>query len=135
LFSDLYAVWKPLSQLELMGLWDQGFQQRDSNGWDIWWGTSLQARWHWNQQWRTAARLEYFYDPGQVVVSTQTAQGFQTAGASLNLDYAFHPQALWRLEARWLGSRDAIYPGAAGLHTQDLSLTSSLTVRLGSSQE
>lgn len=133
IFNDLYAIYRPWSPLELMGLFDYGVQQRSSGSWQSWWGSSLQLRWHFSPEWRLAGRLEYFSDPGQVIVTTQTPQGFQMGGASLNLDWAFHPQALWRTEVRALNSRDAIYPGARKEQhlALDVVLVSSLSLRWG----
>ncbi len=56
-----------------------------------------------------SARAEYYADPHEVIISTSTANGFQTFGFSLNFDYLFTENVMWRLEARTFNSRDRIF--------------------------
>ncbi|PKL76381.1 MAG: hypothetical protein CVV27_10565 [Candidatus Melainabacteria bacterium HGW-Melainabacteria-1] len=133
LFNDFYAIYALLPQLDLMAVFDLGLQQRPAGGMAPWWGTSLQARWAFAPRWALAGRLEYFSDPEQILAETGTPNGFQAGGASLNLDYAFSPHALWRIEGRILGARDAIFPTAVADQPSPLNamLVTSLTLRFG----
>lgn len=75
-----------------------------------------------------AARGEYYHDKNGVIISTGTDDGFQTYGLSLNFDYQIAPQVMWRIEARNLKSRDAIFErDGAGLAKNKTYLTTALT--------
>ncbi len=133
-FNNFFAVYRPFDTWEIMAGLDYGLQQKlPAEGWSQWLGTVLQSRWHLSPEWRLAGRIESFSDPDQVLINTNTPQGFQVGGASLNVDYAFHPLALWRIEGRVFLSRDAIYPGAEKdqFSAVNVSLVSSLSLRFG----
>lgn len=137
IFNNFFAVYRPFEAWEIMAGLDFGLQQKPASAaWSQWLGSVLQSRWHFSPEWRLAGRLEYFSDPDQVLISTKTPQGFQVGGASLNLDYAFHPLALWRIEGRAFISRDAIYPLVVKeqFSAVNVSLVSSLSLRFGTPQ-
>jgi hypothetical protein len=71
------------------------------------------------EQWALAARVEYFFDEKGVLIPTGTSNNFKTVSGSINLDYASASNLLWRLEARVLSSKDAIYPSHSGMHKTD----------------
>lgn len=56
-----------------------------------------------------AARAEYYSDKNEVIIATGTANGFQTFGYSVNLDYLIADLMLWRMEVRGLQSKDSIF--------------------------
>lgn len=60
---------------------------------------------------RMAARGEYYHDRNGMIVQTGSPHGFRTFGTSLNFDYQIAPQVMWRIEARRLQSRDALFDG------------------------
>ncbi|MCS7073222.1 MAG: porin, partial [Bacteroidia bacterium] len=55
------------------------------------------------------ARGEYYNDANQVIIQTNTPNGLQTIGYSINLDYQILESAVWRLEMRGFNSKDAIF--------------------------
>lgn len=78
-----------------------------------------------------AVRGEYYHDKNGVIVATGTSSGFRTFGTSLNFDYRVTPQVMWRIEARNLRSRDAIFNGKdADLSKNKTYLTTALTFAL-----
>ncbi|WP_090157585.1 porin [Dyadobacter soli] len=78
-----------------------------------------------------AARGEYYHDKNGVIIATGTDNGFQTFGTSLNFDYQITPQVMWRIEARNLSSRDAIFNDkGADLSKNKTYLTTALTFAL-----
>lgn len=74
------------------------------------------------------ARAEYFNDRHQVVVATNTSNGFQTFGGSLGLDVALATQVLWRIEARAFSSQDAIFPSQQGASQTNGFIVTSLAL-------
>lgn len=78
-----------------------------------------------------AARGEYYRDKNGVIIATVTENGSQTFGTSLNFDYQIAPQVMWRIEARNLSSRDAIFNGnGTGLSKNKTYVTTALTFAL-----
>ncbi len=78
-------------------------------GSNIWFSPVLIGRVSLAERWKVNGRLEYYSDEHGVIVATQTPNGFQTFGYSLNLDYQISDQALWRFEARGLRSKDRLF--------------------------
>jgi hypothetical protein len=56
-----------------------------------------------------ALRGEYYSDKNGMLISTGTPNGFQTTGASLNIDFLPLKSVALRLEGRTLNSRDKIF--------------------------
>jgi hypothetical protein len=59
-------------------------------------------------------RGEYYADPGQVILVTGTANGFEGFGLSAGLDYLITPGVQWRTEGRWLSARDDVFADRDG---------------------
>ena len=56
--------------------------------------------------------MEYYKDKHEIIISTNTANGFQTFSYSANIDYEIHKNFYWRVEARTLKSKDPIFEDA-----------------------
>ncbi len=56
-----------------------------------------------------AARGEYYQDKNGVIIGSGTENGFQTFGASINVDYQILPNLVWRTEVKSLNSKDAVF--------------------------
>ena len=56
-----------------------------------------------------AFRSEYFHDKKQVLLQTNTTNGFQTFGLSLNYDYQVSKNAIVRVEGKGYFSKDKIF--------------------------
>ncbi|MFO0435223.1 MAG: outer membrane beta-barrel protein, partial [Sphingobacteriaceae bacterium] len=56
-----------------------------------------------------AGRVEWYDDRHQQVIATNSKNGFQTYGYSLNLDYSLNEHIVFRIEGRGLKSKDAIF--------------------------
>ncbi len=94
---------------------DFGMQNKPSgSGSSYWYATTLLVKHQIFQPFSVAGRLEYYNDKDQVLVTTGTANGFQTTGASVNLDWQLHPSVVWRNEIRGLFSKDAVFTGKRG---------------------
>jgi hypothetical protein len=66
-----------------------------------------------------AARVEYYSDQAEVIVSKGTPNGFQTFGYSLNMDIQVTEKVLWRVETRTIKSqKDAIFQDKTQAPTQ-----------------
>lgn len=125
-FDNTYAIWQVNSKLGITAGVDFGAEQKSkgSSQYYIWLTWAIITRYVLNDMWSVSVRAEQFMDKNQVIVSTGTAHGFQTAGLSANLDYAFTKQSVFRIEGRRLQSRDAIFSG----DKSNLSVLSSLAI-------
>jgi len=63
-----------------------------------------------------------------VIIASGTANGFQTTGFSLNVDYAPVSNAVIRLEARTLNSKDDVFIKGSGVSNNNTFITSSIAV-------
>jgi len=63
-----------------------------------------------------------------VIIATGTPNGFGVLGLSLNFDYAVLPNAMWRIEGRFLNCRDDIFLKNNELVSTNAFVTTSLAV-------
>ena len=97
-------------------------------GSNLWFSPVLIGQVSLAERWKVNGRLEYYSDEHGVIVPTQTPNGFQTFGYSLNLDYQVSDQALWRFEARGLSSKDRLFILNGELSKAHYALTTSFCV-------
>ncbi|GAA0879860.1 porin [Algoriphagus jejuensis] len=111
-FSNTYGIIQVSDRMTLIAGFDIGAQQQTKGGssYDVWFSPTIITQFAFNQIWKTALRAEYYQDANGVIVSTDTPNGFRTSGFSWNLDYSPTQWINWRLEVRWLGSKDDIFP-------------------------
>jgi len=110
-FHNLYAIYQMNQKLGITVGFDIGAEQKakGSSTYNVWYTPVLIARYATTERFSLTARGEYYNDKHGVIVSTGTAQGFQTFGYSLNADYAILPNVLWRTELRNLRNKDAMF--------------------------
>lgn len=110
-FHNLYAIYQVNEKLGITFGFDIGAEQKakGSSTYNVCYTPVLIARYATTERFSLTARGEYYNDKHGVIVSTGTAQGFQTFGYSLNADYALLPNVLWRTELRNLTNKDAIF--------------------------
>jgi hypothetical protein len=110
-FNNVYGQFQLTEKFGLIAGVDVGLQQtaKGRSAYDVWFGTALIARYAFSKQWAMALRGEYYADPEEVIIATEAAKGFKTAGFSANIDYHLHRNVLCRLETRWFNSRKAIF--------------------------
>lgn len=115
--------------LEVAAVYDLGVQERDPfPGTATWHALALLARYQLHPRVAIAGRGERFIDREQTIVTTNTPRGFQTWGASGNLDISLVKNLLWRNEYRHFWSADAVYPNKSSGSKQDHFFVSSLTL-------
>lgn len=107
--NQLLAKWSG-GGWELSAVLDGGRQSRPAGGADWWTGSTLIARRALTATTSANARIEHLYDRGQVLVRSDTPDGFRTSGASLGLDMRPDRRVLWRTEVRGFRSGSAIWP-------------------------
>lgn len=124
-FHNLYAIYEPNEKIGfILGL-DIGTDKYDADHYGAWYAPVLIAKYTINEKYKIAARLEYYSDPHQIIVASNTANGFRTLGSSLNVDYRVTDKIVWRNEAKYYHAKDAIFP-----QQHNIALTSSLALKL-----
>lgn len=110
-FHNLYGQFQISNQFALIAGFDIGAQQKEKSGdeYDTWYTPVLIAKYSPTEKVSIAARGEYYQDKNGVIISSGTENGFQTFGASLNLDYQILPNLVWRTEVKGFSSKDAIF--------------------------
>lgn len=82
-----------------------------------------------NDKWAIAVRGEYYSDSKEIIISTGTPNGFNTFGASVNVDRNITGNVVWRTEFRTLHSKDAVFTGESGMTDNDSFITTSLALK------
>ncbi|SDJ99962.1 Putative beta-barrel porin-2, OmpL-like. bbp2 [Catalinimonas alkaloidigena] len=128
-FHDFYGQFQLTRRWGLIVGFDLGAQQqaKGSRRYHTWYAPVLIARWQAGEKLHVAARGEYYADPHQVIVPTDTPHGFRTCGYSANLDYRLTEQVLWRLEGRRLTSKDRIFTDHGTPARANFALSTSLS--------
>lgn len=110
-FNNVFGQFQLTENFKFISGFDIGIQQetKGSSYYDLWFSPIIIGQLSLNKSWSTAFRLEFYKDETGIIIPTSTANGFQTTGLSLNLDYSPSPNIMCRLEARWLNSKDEIF--------------------------
>jgi len=128
-FNNLILKANPTANWSLAFSSDLGFQKKGpGGGYSTWYAQTLLSRYRLGESLFLGGRLEYFHDKDQVVVTTGTGNGFQTAGASLNLDWQPEPYFLFRNEVRTLISKDAVFSGKSGARSSSTHVVTSVAL-------
>ncbi len=110
-YNNLYAIYEPNENWGLTFGFDFGIEKPNSRTASIWSTPVLIFKKKVNDKSKIALRAEFFNDKNQVIVSTNTTNGFRTFGASAGYDYQIQPNVLFRVEGRFFNSQDAIFNG------------------------
>ena len=126
-FHNFYAKYQINEAWGVIAALDIGAQQvaRGSKSYDVWWTPVLITQYRHSERLSFALRGEYYNDKDQVIVSTNTPEGFRTASYSANADYRVSDYFMVRAEIRGFDSRDDIFPTNNGFSDSSLTATTS----------
>jgi len=110
-FHNFYGIIQFNDQFGLTFGFDTGLEENARRELDpnFWYSPVIIARYTFNDRLTLAGRVEYYNDENGVIISTGTANGFQTLGVSANLDVQIHKNAVWRMEGKLYHSKDTIF--------------------------
>jgi len=127
-FHDLYGNFQLTEKFSTLLGFDIGAEQKlkGSESYNLWYSPNILMKYQMNNKWALAGRFEYYNDKNGVIINTETPNGFQTFGYSLNIDYAILKNVIFRTEARGFTSKDAIFVKNDGLQQGNFFITTSL---------
>ncbi len=110
-FHNFYAIYQANEKVGITAGFDIGTEQKahKSNQYNTWYSPVLICKITPNAKSAIAGRIEYYSDKNGAIISTGTTNGFKTFGYSVNYDYKIRENAVWRIEARNLQCKDAIF--------------------------
>jgi hypothetical protein len=110
-FNNFYGQFKVSDKTSLVAGFDIGAQQklRASSDYNMWFSPVIIAQYKPSAKTQVAARGEYYSDKNGVIIATGTPNGFKTFGYSANFDYLVSDNVMFRIEARSLNSKDAVF--------------------------
>lgn len=110
-YNNFYGIFQVSKAFGLTVGFDYGTQQQAKNSsayYSVLSPVAI-ARYQLAQKWAVAGRVEYYKDKNGIFIATNTPNGFQTTGYSLNLDYAPVSNAVIRLEGKVYDSKDDVF--------------------------
>lgn len=129
-FHNLYGQFMLNNKLSILVGFDIGLQQKikESNNYNSWFSPVIIAKYTPNIKTSIAARGEYYSDENGVIIPTNTPNGFQTFGYSLNLDKNIASNIIWRIEGRSFLSKDFIFTNNKKASEVNYFLTTALAI-------
>ncbi len=130
-FHDFYTSAEVSKKLSLLLGFDIGVEQKSkgSSDYNMWYVPTILAKYEVNPKFSIGARLEHYSDENEVVISTNSGDGFAMLGYSLNLDFQLTEQLLFRLEGRSLHNERAIYTVGNSTVKNNVFVGTSLALR------
>ena len=130
IYHNLYAIIELSKQLGVILGVDNGWQESavDRKKIETWFSPVAIIKYSPVKKLALAARAEYYGDSKQIVITSNTPNGFQTFGYSLNCDYSIADNFVVRLEARRLTSKDAVFVNNASAVKNNLCFTTALAL-------
>lgn len=123
-FNNFYVIYHANSQWHFIFGNDIGIEYLNNNDNAVWYSTVFISQYKLNDKYRLAARLENYKDNSGIIIQEK----FDARSVSINLDYDIHPNALFRIEGRWLDSKIPLFANQNTLIKQRFSLCSSLAI-------
>lgn len=127
---NVYSIFHVTDKFHATAGFDFGREQKEpgSSEYNHWYSPVLIAQFILNDKWSVTGRGEFYSDPEGVIIVTDTENGFQTLGYSLNVDYHITENAAWRIEGRFFNSKDAVFTKNNQVLNTNACLTTSLAV-------
>ena len=126
-FHNLYLQYQPKSKVGVIMGFDIGTDKYNLNDYGIWFSPVLILRYSLNERMKIALRGEYYDDKNEIILTTNTYNGFQVSGISSNFDYKINKHVEFRIEAKIYDSKDKLFQ--RNQH-QNYSLTTNLTMKI-----
>lgn len=129
-FHHLYGQYQINDHWGMIAGFDIGAEQAEKNSqrYNVWLSPIIITQYQYSEKLSLAARVEYYQDKDQVIISTDTPNGFSTWSYSANLDYKFTKHVAIRTEVRKFHSRDRIFQQGNRFDNDSLTATTAAIV-------
>jgi hypothetical protein len=129
-FHNFYGQFKVTSKVGLTVGFDIGAEQKatGSSSYNTWYSPVIIAQYFLTNKKSISVRGEYYNDAQGVIISTNTPNGFQTYGYSLNFDYKITENSVWRIECRGFQSKDNLFVLNEKLSRRNYFVSTSLAI-------
>jgi hypothetical protein len=127
LFHNIYLQYEMTKSFGILAGLDIGAEKLNSSKYGLWYSPVFIIRKTINKKSKIALRAEYYHDKNQIIIVTNTINGFQTFGFSFNFDYAVNRKMQFRVEGKNYQSKDNIFHNN---RKENYALTANLTIKL-----
>jgi Putative beta-barrel porin-2, OmpL-like. bbp2 len=128
IFNELLVKYKISEKFDIAAQFDIGNQNQPNNqGNATWHGCALLTKYQLMSKISLGGRVERYFDPSQVLVTTPSGENFNTMGFSSNIDYTINVNLLWRNEYKILQSQNDVFIKNEDYHSSNHLLTTSLS--------
>lgn len=130
IFHNLYTQCALSEKWEMIVGVDVGTDKYNAHNYGWWYAPIVITRYSLHKTGKIALRAEWYSDPKQIIITTQTSNGFQTAGFSANYDLQLNRYIQWRSELKTYYSKDPIFTTQTGNTRYNTALTTALLIRI-----
>lgn len=129
-FHNFYAIGQLNKSFSIAAGFDVGFEQipTDLQHYNKWSSIYSFFRFQPLKKQTVAARIEYYHDSKNVLITPNPINKFRAWGYSVNYDIQLNRYALWRIEARNLSSTDPIFYNRGSLNDRNLFFTTAVSL-------
>jgi len=131
-FNNLFGQFQLSEKFDLIAGFDIGIQQsaKGVSTYDFWLSPIFIGQYTINNTWKAAIRVEYYQDKTGIIIPTGTANGFQSTGLSLNMDYSPIQNIICRIEGRWLHSMDNVFETKTNMTNNNFIIGTSIAIKI-----
>ncbi len=126
-YHNVYAQINLSEKTDVLASIDIGTDKYNISDYGVWYSPSFTIKHNVNNKTTLAFRGEYFSDTKQIIIATNTMNGFKTLGVSANIDRKINSSVQWRVEGKLYQSKDKIFDNN---QHNNFSLTTNLSFRL-----
>jgi hypothetical protein len=126
-YHNFYLIYDNPNQYGLIIGIDLGTDKKNVIDYGNWITPVIIYKKYVNSNVNLACRAEYYNDKHQIIVPTNTINGFKNLGISTNVDIKINKYFQWRLEVKRFSAKDAIFSNASKSNT---NFTTNLTFKL-----
>jgi Putative beta-barrel porin-2, OmpL-like. bbp2 len=125
-YHNIYCTVSPSKKLNIIAGVDIGSDKYATDKYATWFSPIIIAQYKINNKTNVAFRSEYFNDEKQLIINTNSINGFKTLGLSTNIDYQINDKLQWRAEGKYYEAKDNIFNDGTN---KNFALTTNLTIR------
>jgi hypothetical protein len=130
LFHNFYAIYEPTAKLGFTVGFDLGRDKYDSKQYGNWYSIIAIMQYGFNKKIKMAYRAEYYRDIKQIMITTNTPNGFEVFGISANINYSFTNKTQFRLEGKLYQSKDKIFNFNSNFSNNNSSITGAFMIKI-----